>query len=230
MMVTDWPVEIEVDTAQVCRCMGYAHEDNVPARVSSLVAEYVENAPSLIEPCYSYAIRDIEWSIGSIVVIEGPIIFRSQRLHRLLSKCDKVAALVTTIGTHLEETVHSLAQEGLLSQATVLDAIGSATVERLAETARAAIAETAWRYGLIASSRFSPGYCDWDVEQQKLLFQAIGENTAGVHLTDGCLMAPRKSISGIIGLGSPDSGIASYDPCHGCTETDCIGRQACPKT
>jgi len=46
---------------------------------------------------------------------------------------------------------------------------------------------------------------------------------AGVKLTDGCLMIPRKSISGIIGIGPIE--IEKYNPCNTCDKLDCVGRR-----
>ncbi|GAH91002.1 unnamed protein product, partial [marine sediment metagenome] len=51
------------------------------------------------------------------------------------------------------------------------------------------------------SRRLSPGYCDWKIDQQKMVFRAMKDDSAGVRLTEECLMLPQKSISGIIGIG-----------------------------
>ena len=75
--------------------------------------------------------------------------------------------------------------------------------------------------GLVTSRRFSPGYCDWDISQQKTLFRAVGRDSAGGHSTEGCLMIPRKSISGIIGIGLCNDNVEHYNPCKTCDKHDC---------
>jgi cobalamin-dependent methionine synthase I len=107
-------------------------------------------------------------------------------------------------------------------QAAVLDAIGSDAAETLAHVVQDIIAHEV--EGLGISQRFSPGYCDWRVSQQKMVFRAMGGNTAGVRLTDGCLMIPQKSISGIIGIGPADK-VGNYNPCLTCDKSDCKGRR-----
>ncbi len=185
----------------------------------------MENAHYLIEPSYSYVIRDIEWARGSIVFIEDSIIFKSQVIAQLLEQCEKVAVFLVTIGKHLEETACRLAKDGLILQATVLDAIGSDAVERVADFVQGRMREAASAYGLVTSRRFSPGYCDWDIGQQRMLFWAMNGDAAGIHLTSECLMIPQKSISGIIGIGSCKSSVESYNPCGTCDKHDCVGRR-----
>jgi len=95
----------------------------------------------------------------------------------------------------------------------------------LADSVESQISEVAHNQGFTISRRFSPGYCDWDVEQQRILFEAVDGEKAGVELTETCLMLPRKSISGIIGISLADRGIENYNPCPTCDKTDCIGRR-----
>jgi len=217
--------KVDIDSQQVLRSIGYSTVFQPPARAVSLVNEYVESAYQLIEPLYSYVSKDIEWINGSIVFIEDSIIFKSEVIARLLEQCKRVAVFALTIGNHLEETVCHLTEDKLILRAAVLDAVGSAAVERLAGLVQKKIGEEAGAQGLCISRRFSPGYCDWDIGQQRMLFWALKGNTAEVRLTSSCLMIPQKSISGIVGLGTCDSNIENYNPCITCNKQDCAGRR-----
>lgn len=214
---------IDIDSQQVLRIIGYREDYEPPARIACLVDEYVENVHQLIEPLYSYVIRDIELVYGSGAVIEGWITFGSEVVAGLLEQCKQAAIFVVTIGDYLEEMVTWLAEDGMVLQATVLDAIGSSAVEQVADFVQDRIKAIADAQGLYASRRFSPGYCDWNVDQQRMVFQAMNGDTAGVSLTEGCLMLPQKSISGIIGIGSHD--VENYNPCKTCDKSDCPGRR-----
>jgi len=216
--------EFDIDTGQVLKHMGYGTDGVPSARIESLVQEYADNICHLIEPSYSYVIRDINAVRGSRVFIEGSITFRSNIIAQLLKDCPKVAVFVLTVGGRLGEVVRQLSEDGLMVQAAVLDAIGSDTAETLAHVVQDIIATEAEAEGLGISLRFSPGYCDWRVSQQKMVFRAMGGDTAGVRLTGGCLMIPQKSISGIIGIGPADK-VGSYNPCLTCDKRDCRGRR-----
>jgi hypothetical protein len=214
---------IDIDSRKVLKTIGYDADYNPPPRIATLVDDYVENASQLMAPSYSYVIKDIELVYGSGAVIEGWIAFGSEVVAQLLERCKKVAVFVLTIGGYLEEMVSQLADDGRMLQATVLDAVCSVAVERLAEFVRDDIGALAAARGQYVSRRFSPGHCDWDVKQQRLLFETMDGDSAGVELTAGCLMLPRKSISGIIGIGSRR--VKDYNPCQTCDRYDCVGRK-----
>lgn len=214
-----------VDWRQVLHDIGYGTDSKLSTRIASLIDEYIENAQHLFAPSYSGIIRDIKSVQGACVVIEGPITFEGKVITQILEQCHKIAIFLVTIGNHLEEMVCHLAEDGLMLQATVLDAIGSVAVESVANVVQDKIGEIAREQGLCVSQRFSPGYCDWNIGQQKMVFQAMNGNSAGVSLTEGCLMLPQKSISGIIGIGPGDSDLENYNPCTTCNKHDCQGRR-----
>ena len=217
--------ELDIDIQQVLRDIGYDTDSEPTARITSLVNEYVENAHQLIEPSYSCIIRDVKQVQGARVAIDGSIVFQSQIIAQLLGRCQKVAVFVLTIGNHLEEMSCRLAEDGLMLQAAVLDAIGSVAVESVANFVQDKIGAIAHAQGLSISQRFSPGYCDWDISQQKMVFGALNGKSEGIYLTDGYLMIPRKSISGIIGIGPSNDGVENYNPCQDCKRHDCSGRR-----
>ena len=213
----------DINRQQVFCDIGYRADCEPSARMVSLVNAYTQNAHDLIEPSYSYVTKDIKLVQCPRVVIEDSITFESEVIARLLEQCEKVAVFTMTIGNPLEEMVCYLAESGLILQAAVLDAIGSGIAEKLADFIQERMGEIAHAQGLTISRRFSPGYCDWDVSQQEMVFRAMRGDTAGISLTAGCLMLPRKSISGIIGIGN--SNVETYNPCITCDKHDCVGRR-----
>ena len=225
MVVTSNRVDVEIDKMQVGHYMGYDGDYKLSPRISSLIDDYIEDAHYLIEPSYSYVIKDVERVQNSIIVIEGSSIFKSRNIARLLEHCPKVAVFIVTIGRHLEEETHRLAQDGLILHAAAMDAIGSAAVEEVIGFVQSRIEEMAGAQGLVSSLRFGPGYCDWDITQQEALFRIVSGGAVGVRLTERFLMIPQKSVSGIIGLGPPDGNVANYNPCKTCKKDDCPSRR-----
>lgn len=227
MFITDDKVDvnIEIDKKRVCHYIGYDDDKNLSARIASLIDDYAEHAHSLINPLFSYVIKDVEWARGSISLIEGSVIFKSRIVAQVLERCPQVAIFLVTIGKYLEETAFQLSRDGLILQATVLDAIGSNAVEKVADFAQDRIKEVAKARGLVTSRRFSPGYCDWNIGQQRMLFYALTGNTVGIRLTGECLMIPQKSISGIMGIGPANANVDNYNPCKFCNKQDCPGRR-----
>lgn len=218
-------VSNEIDKKNVCRFMGYGANGEPSPRVSSLIDEYIEHAHHLIEPSYSYDIREIKLVESPSVFVEGSIVFSSEVVAGLLDQCQKVVMFVVTIGNHLEEMVTRLGGHNNMLESALLDAVGSNAVERVADSMQSEVAILAHAQGMAISRRFSPGYCDWDIRQQKILFRALNADLAGVHLTDRCLMIPQKSISGIIGLGPFVDCVEEYNPCKICDKIACFARR-----
>ena len=73
------------------------------------------------------------------------------------------------------------------------------------------------------TNRYSPGYCHWDVADQRKLFSLFPSAPCGVTLTSSLLMNPVKSISGVIGIGK-SVGYRDY-PCALCLSNHCIYRK-----
>ena len=212
--------------------LGYAQASGLPLEMGVIRNHYVGR--TFIQP--SQSMRDFGVKVKlnpvkellrnkRVLIIEDSIIFKSEVVARLLERCCMVAIFLVTIGSHLEDTASRLAEDGLVLQASVLEAIGSDAVERVADYVQEMTKEMARADGLVISNRFSPGYCDWEVSQQKVIFQAVSGDSIGVHLTEHCLMVPRKSISGIIGIGPSEGNVENYDPCTRCDKYDCPGRR-----
>ncbi len=217
--------QLDIDKQQILSNIGYCDDYQPSARINSLVNDYIENYHDFLAPSYSYVVKGIMSVKGALTTLEDSITLESKVIARLLEQCKRAAIFALTIGNHLEEMVAYLAENGLVLQATVLDAIGSGAAEQFAVSVEDRIRKMAEAQGLVASERFSPGYCDWELSQQKMVFRALNGNSAGVRLTKGCLMLPQKSISGIIGIGPVNSNIENYNPCQTCIEKDCPGRR-----
>jgi hypothetical protein len=225
MAVVESEIDVRIDMDNIYRIMGYDGRSEPNGRVSSLVEEYADQAYHLIEPGYTYVLRDVRQVRGSWVLMDGPVVFQSDVVAGLLQRCSQVAVFVSTIGKRLEDMARRLAEDGLMLQASVLDAIGSDAVTGVADAVQRRISEWAGRRRLVSSRRFSPGYCDWDVAQQVMVFRAINRDATDVRLTENFLMDPRKSISGIIGIGVREDGVSGYNPCVLCDASECPGRR-----
>ncbi len=214
----------QLEKQEVLNRIGYGNAGKISPRIDSLVDDYIDNYHDFIMPSFSCVYKDIS-EVSKNCVRIGAVTFKSGVLMRLLGECEYAAVFVLTIGSYLEELVAYLAAKEMVLQATVLDAVGSGAVEKLSGEIEDKIQREAASDGRVVSRRFSPGYCDWDISQQKRFFELLDGNTTGVSLTENMLMMPRKSISGIIGIGSPGRDIEKYNPCLTCQKKDCPGRR-----
>ncbi|MFO8009194.1 MAG: vitamin B12 dependent-methionine synthase activation domain-containing protein [Dehalococcoidia bacterium] len=229
MEIAGNPIDIEaylgVTKDEIYTRIGYSPDVEPSARVASIVDEYITTAKQLIEPSYAYNIIDIKSVDPPRISVNSSIAFQSSVISHVLTRCTSVAVFALTIGGGLEEMAARLGEKELILEAFVLDIIGSTMTEKAADFVQGIIGEMANIRGMAISKRYSPGYCDWDIKQQELVFQALEGNNPGIKLSEDCLMTPEKSVSGIIGIGPSERGIATFNPCRTCAKKTCLWRR-----
>lgn len=145
-----------------------------------------------------------------------------------LSQADFVAVLALTIGPALEEEVHKQFSAGNYSAALLLDAAGTTAVEAAADQLTELIRQDAAKKGYCITSRFSPGYGDWDIRIQPTIATIAHAEEIELTVTDSCMLLPRKSITAIIGLQSANPQTAvkevscQYPDCKNCSQHTCL--------
>ena len=117
-----------------------------------------------------------------------------------LQNVTDLAVFIATLGDKFDLYVRSNKQIDLL-RAYIIDTIGSLMVEKAVDLLELQINDLALTRKEKCSNRFSPGYCQWDVEEQRQLFNLLPAEFNWVTLQPSFLMTPLKSVSGIIGLG-----------------------------
>lgn len=171
----------------------------------------------------TYPIRSID---GESIRLSTGQQFCSQKLATTLEPCRELIAFVATIGGKLEKEIATLTDRNRSSMAYIMDAIGSVAVESTVEQFQKLQARAYKKTSQYVTLRFSPGYCDWSIEEQKKLFSLFDSDEISVELSDSCLMHPRKSISGVFGVTPPmRSSFHRYNPCKACNKTGCDGRR-----
>jgi hypothetical protein len=118
------------------------------------------------------------------------------------AEADNIALAIVTIGASLPSKVNSLMDSGSYVDGVILDAFGSAGVEQVANQINQEIDAFAKNKNLDTSRRFSPGYCQWGVQDQTFIFDLLPGDEIGVVLTEGFMMQPIKSVSFAINIGN----------------------------
>lgn len=216
-----------VQRHQLSRLFGAAGRQSFSRSLSAKVECCEETLGTLLEPRLHYRIEKID-NVGSgSVSIQGGTTFRSPKLSRTLRDSHEIICFVATVGSRIEDEIVGLMAANCLSEAYVLDAMASIAVENMVEQFHERKKAKFVTESKSTTLRFSPGYCDWPVTDQKKLFGLFDSEYTGVELLDSCLMLPRKSISGLFGIShtEPPQNSPPYNPCLDCKKTDCIARR-----
>ena len=222
-------VALEVDFSKIAvqeigKVLGYV-DTPLPEHFGELIAGTLSDLQRRCSVRAGYRIatvrrpdsRKVGLYIGDTRFTPGPVII--SQLH----DAEEAALFVCTIGPQMEETAATLFGEGDPVKGHFTDTVASVAVERVADALHDTIELQMRERGLAVTNRFSPGYCGWPLSQQQELFSFFPDGFCGVILTESALMLPKKSVSGIIGIG-PDVTREPYF-CDRCNDTGCTYKQ-----
>lgn len=212
------------DPAKVLRLLGAKRGRRVSAASLRRVDAMAEKLEGMLQPQLGFCItRMSATDRGGIRLADGTC-FKSPKLSRALQRAREVCCFIATIGPLVDLEIQRLMQRRRYSEACILDAMGSVAAESVVEQFYQHMAR---RQGAV-TLRFSPGYCDWHLREQRPLFKLFGAAAPDVSLSDSCLMSPRKSVSGLFGLLPPGiQGVhPAHNPCHICNQPNCMARRS----
>ncbi len=135
-----------------------------------------------------------------------------------------LALVVCTLGEAIDARVDAHSQDGDAARAMVLDAVGSAMVEELADRSNGHVCQLAIDAGATPDVRRSPGYGRWELAEQRLVFDLLQPELIGVSLTASCLMTPSKSISYAVPLAGGRPSVGTQTRCRRCGLMSCAFR------
>ena len=120
----------------------------------------------------------------------------------IYEKADNLALFAVTMGPALSLRIQELFDQNDFAHAAMLESCASVAADKAA-----GFLEYYYMKYLANEKRsdrnklafgYSPGYCGWNVDAQKNLFEYLHPEKIGITLNDSCLMTPLKSVSGVL--------------------------------
>jgi len=217
---------LRVDPQEVLRFQGYKRGRDIPdATVLALFDEALALGESLMEPRFVYRATKVTGQDPDVIQAGGEELHIPE-IGRLWGPLETVGAGICTVGRAIEDRVRELWDERELPLAMMLDSVGSAAVESLAEYVNDLLCQAAIPAELKVTNRVSPGYAGWDTAEQAALFRLCPGLPIDVTLNDSCVMVPGKSISILVGIGPAARVDHYFTQCRRCWMRDCAYRRA----
>lgn len=166
--------------------------------VRERMTELAEALNRRIRPRFVLRVLPLE-KIGDDLHLTGSAVVLTGSLARtMLADCHQAALLVCTLGASFDAWMRT-EQARSMADAVMLDALGSALVERGCDEEEA---ELAARFpGQYLTDRFSPGYGDLPLTLQPAVLMATDAGRRlGVEATQSCLLNPQKTVTAVIGI------------------------------
>jgi len=222
------PEEVLPARAAVLRAMGVPEGTEPDTRVIGMADQGVAMMTKLAKP------------VGLVMAIsheEFETVYQGEGrnepdtpLNQLFPKATQLALYAVTVGDAVSARISKLFDTDDFTVGVALDAAASEAAELAARVAETFYRDYLVRHHRLDSSQatlaFSPGYCGWHISAQRALFARLQPDDIGVRLNPSCLMAPLKSISGVIVAGPKE--IFEFEDdfpfCSDCRTRECRER------
>jgi len=199
-----------VNEREVLRFLGYRGA-SADEKVNSIIDELIALFTANVIPKSVYAIWDCQ--IDSSTISIGGVTVKSKNLACHLANCRRVVLLAATLGTQADSLIRTLSVQNM-EKAVIAQAVSAAMLEAYCDSitekitsqnlhAFAPLRETLFQKILYPTTRFSPGYGDFDITYQKEILKILNCSRIGLTMTDGYMLTPTKSVTAVIGF-SPE--------------------------
>ena len=200
------------DTNEALRYLGA--DESAPDALRRQVEEIGAYLAEKLQPRFVFRVFQLSHEAGGERLAESNILLTGSNARKMLAQCDQAILMACTLGAAFE-TLLRAEQARDMARAAILNACGSALVERGCDAAEEEIRRRfSDRY---LTDRFSPGYGDLPLTLQPEICAALDvQRRLGIHVTESLLMIPSKSVTAVIGLSDRPQ-MARIRGCAYCT-------------
>ncbi|OPY11234.1 MAG: Vitamin B12 dependent methionine synthase, activation domain [Syntrophus sp. PtaB.Bin138] len=195
-------IRIDLPRESIYRRLGYRRDaTRISPQQSAEIESYMEEARSLICLKGTVLRLPIAEISPSRVVLKGGVAFESRHLARFFDRCREAALLGATAGPAIMEAIADDAAGRNVTRAVVLDATASEMTDAALDWILGSLRPSLRRENkMFLPRRYSAGYGDFALENQRTIYRLLQLNRFGVILTESCLLVPEKSVTALTGI------------------------------
>jgi cobalamin-dependent methionine synthase I len=195
-------VPIEVPLKMILVRLGYRKTKTMLSQKQrDTLDETISDGFSLCKPQGCFRLMNIAEKKSDIIVLEDGSVLRSISLTELLHNSTAVAIMASTIGPEIVKAASDALTHGDGATAVILDAVGgqsaNETLNWINEFIRSQLSRSAQK---LTPHRFSPGFGDFDLENQKTIYSLLELDRLDLQLTSRYMLVPEKSVTAIAGI------------------------------
>jgi hypothetical protein len=138
---------------------------------------------------------------GKKIILAGGPTFTSEKLSTFLRDCREAVFMAATAGNAIMEAIKEKTRQGDLSAAVVYDATASEMTDTGLDWIMDYLNQQIRREGkVLLPRRFSAGYADFNLANQKAVYDILQMEKIGVTINSSCILLPEKSVTAISGI------------------------------
>ncbi len=186
----------------IFRRLGYRRDaTRIGAGLSREIEGYLTEAQELITLRGTARRLSCRIEPPARVILSAGTVFESRKLTRFLKDAGELLLMGATAGAAVMEAIQADTSGGNVTRGVVLDAAASETVDAALDWITAYFRQLLRREGkALLNSRFSAGYGDFALENQRVMHRLLQLEQLGVAITPTCLLVPEKSVTAVTGI------------------------------
>ena len=180
------------------RLGGNVFKTSLPPEEKLSYGMTARSAFSLCCPQGVWKVVKISEFTASGILLENGSLLEGKKFSSLVSGRNALLMGAVTVGAKIIEARDALER---VSDRAVYDAVASEAADAAMDMLFSLAAAELLRSGAVADARrYSPGYGDMSLDNQKLFFQLLDMRKIGINLTEHCYMIPEKSVTAVSGV------------------------------
>jgi len=177
------------------------HKTEIDDESRKKILSAINKGFALCEPKGSWIKSGITERTSGSLTFENGIVINSRSVADLLSNSDAAVFFCATAGHRIVDIAAESFKNGDGASAVIYDAVGSETAEAAVDWINTYISRELKRRGeSLTPMRFSPGYGDFLLENQRYFFELLKLGDFGVKLTERYIFVPEKTVTAIAGI------------------------------
>lgn len=195
-------INVVLPEARIYSRLGYSQgKTNVSAKQQDKVEVNIQKALQTIK-LKGAALRLEVRSVGSRkIILHENVILNSKSVAKLLVNANEVIFAAATCGQGIMKLIRESSKRDDLTSAVIYDAVASEVVdEALGWIMNYYSLQLKRESKRLTDRRFSAGYADFGLENQKIIYEFLGLNKLGIRLTDKYILTPEKSVTALAGI------------------------------
>jgi type II secretory pathway component PulC len=179
------------------------HKTKIDDEDLKRIISVIKEGFSFCEPKGAWIRVKIADIIDTSVIFENNITIESKSIKDLLKKSDSALFFFATAGAKIAQMAEDSFKNGDSLRSVIYDAVGSETAEAAIDWLNGYIRRELMRNNeSLTNMRFSPGYGDFLLENQKYFFDLLNMKNFGVSLNEKYIFSPEKTVTALAGIES----------------------------
>jgi len=195
-------IAVAVPKARIYKRLGYKEGiTQLPSDRQKEVEQYIEEGAALISLKGAALRLSIKECALPRIVFSNNIEFSSRHLCSWLEGCKEAVFMGASAGKDIIDAIKRGSAEGSLTQGVIYDAVASEVTDVALDWIMDYFNRELRRENKqLDAKRYSAGYGDFSLENQKAIYEMLKLEKLGVNITDKCILVPEKSVTAVSGV------------------------------